>query len=210
MKKIILILSVFALISIACGQTTGKQGTDSQKVVETCDERFDEKAKEALEFCKKNGYNTDFCVLIDMKIHSGKYRMFVYNFNNQQIERSALCAHGCGKDDKTSTGAQPLFSNVEGSWLTSLGKYRTGIRAYTKWGINVQYKLHGLETSNNNAFKRAVILHSHTPVPAEEIYPYHLPMGWSLGCPVTDDETMTYLDNKLKNSKKSVLLWIYY
>ena len=40
--------------------------------------------------------------------------------------------------------------------------------------------------------------------------PIHLPMGWSFGCPVTDDDTMTYLDAKLKDSKKPVLLWIYY
>jgi len=54
------------------------------------------------------------------------------------------------------------------------------------------------------------VLHSHTPVPAIEIYPVHLPMGWSYGCPVTDNDTMTYLDAKLKSSKKPVLLWIYY
>jgi hypothetical protein len=172
--------------------------------------RIDEKANEALIFCETNNYNTDFCILIDMKIHSGKYRMFVYNFNNQEIERKALCAHGCGKDDKQSTGEQPLFSNEEGSFLTSLGKYKIGIRSYSQWGINVHYKLHGLETSNNNAYKRIIVLHSHSPVPSIEIYPFHMPMGWSLGCPVTDDETMTFLDAKLKNTKKPVLLWIFY
>jgi len=172
--------------------------------------RIVEKAKEALLFCETNGYDTDFCILIDMKIHSGKYRMFIYDFINQKVEKKALCAHGCGKNDKKSTGAQPLFSNEEGSLLTSLGKYKIGIRSYSQWGINVHYKLHGLETSNNNAFKRIIVLHSHTPVPSVAMYPLHMPMGWSFGCPVTDNETMTYLDAKLKNNKKSVLLWIYY
>ena len=180
----------------------------STKTEET-NKRINEKAEEALSFCKTNGYNTDFCILIDMKIHSGKYRLFVYDFNNKKIERKALCAHGCGKDDKKSTGSQPLFSNEEGSLLTSLGKYKIGIRSYSQWGINVHYKLHGLESTNNQAFKRIVVLHSHTPVPAMEMYPLHMPMGWSFGCPVTDNETMTYLDAKLKNIKKSVLLWIY-
>jgi hypothetical protein len=55
-----------------------------------------------------------------------------------------------------------------------------------------------------------IVPHSYTPVPSDEIYPYHLPTGWSFGCPVTDDETMTLLDAKLKNSKKPVLLWIFY
>jgi hypothetical protein len=35
-------------------------------------------------------------------------------------------------------------------------------------------------------------------------------MGWSQGCPVIDDETMTYLDVELQKSEKPVLLWIYY
>jgi hypothetical protein len=172
--------------------------------------RMNEKAEEALSFCKANGYNTDFCILIDMKIHSGKYRLFVYDFKSKTVEREALCAHGCGKGDKKSTGAQPLFGNEDGSLLTSLGKYKIGIRSYSQWGINVHYKLHGLETTNSNAFKRIVVLHSHSPVPAREMFPLHMPMGWSFGCPVTDNETMTYLDEKLNNSKKSVLLWIFY
>jgi hypothetical protein len=136
--------------------------------------------------------------------------MFIYDFNGKKVERRALCAHGCGKDDRISTSEQPLFSNEDGSLLTSLGKYKLGIRSYSQWGINVHYKMHGLESTNNNAFKRIIVLHSHTPLSETEIYPSHLPLGWSWGCPVTDDATMTYLDAKLKNTKKSVLLWIYY
>jgi len=172
--------------------------------------QINKKAEEALAFCTANEYNTDFCILIDMKIHSGKYRMFVYDFNTQKVERKALCAHGCGKGDRMSSGEQPLFGNEEGSLLTSLGKYKLGIRSYSQWGISVHYKMHGLEPTNSKAFKRIIVLHSHTPVPETEIYPSHLPMGWSFGCPVTDDKTMTYLDAKLKDSKKPVLLWIYY
>ena len=171
--------------------------------------RMNEKAEEALLFCKTNDYNTDFCILIDMKIHSGKHRMFVYDFNSKEVERKALCAHGRGKGDRKSTGARPLFSNEEGSLLTSLGKYKIGVRSYSKWGINVHYKLHGLETTNDNAFKRIVVLHSFTPVPSFEMYPMHMPKC-SQGCPVTDDDTMTWLDAKLKNTEKSVLLWIFY
>jgi hypothetical protein len=136
--------------------------------------------------------------------------MFIYDFKNQEVERTALAAHGSGKGDKRSTGDVPLFGNENGSLLTSLGKYKIGERSYSQYGINVHYKLHGLEASNSNAFKRIIVLHSYTPVPSYEIYPLHLPMGWSFGCPVTDDETMTLLDAKLKNTKKSVLLWIFY
>jgi hypothetical protein len=199
-------LSLFILIGILIIFLFAQHSTLTKENIT----RIEEKAEEALSFCKTNGYNTDFCILIDMKIHSGKYRMFVYDFNNKQIERKALCAHGCGKGNMESTGSKPLFSNEEGSLLTSLGKYKIGIRSYSQWGINVHYKLHGLDSTNSNAFKRIVVLHSFTPVSSIEIYPLHLPMGFSQGCPVTDNETMTYLDTKLKNTEKSILLWIFY
>jgi hypothetical protein len=189
---------------------TASQITPNTAPLEEVNRRIEEKAKEALAFCQLNDYNTDFAILIDMSIHSGKYRMFIYDFNRQEIERKALCAHGSGRDNMRSTGARPLFGNVEGSLLTSLGKYRIGTRSYSQYGINVHYKLHGLEESNSNAFRRIIVLHSHTPVPSTEMYPAHMPMGWSHGCPVTDNETMTYLDIKLRGSNKPVLLWIYY
>jgi hypothetical protein len=67
----------------------------------------------------------------------------------------------------------------------------------------------GLEASNSNAFKRIVVLHSYDPVAENEIYPEHLPMGWSLGCPVISNSLMTNIDHLLKRKKKPVLLWIY-
>jgi hypothetical protein len=202
--KIFLSILLVLVIAFAVIQVL-KNG--SEKIIL---KRIDEKAKEAFLFCEANGYQTDFCILIDMKIHSGKHRMFVYGFHDQSIEWKALSAHGSGKDDMKSTCARPLFSNVEGSLLSSLGKYKIGIRSDSRWGIKVHYKLHGLETTNSNAFKRIIVLHSYSPVPSAEIYPLHLPMGWSHGCPVTDDKTMTFLDSKLKNTRKPTLLWVYY
>ncbi|MDR2595665.1 MAG: murein L,D-transpeptidase catalytic domain family protein [Fibromonadaceae bacterium] len=206
MLKKVLILGAFALVS---GNIDSNLEV-AEVLVETSNAQIEEKAKEALSFCKANDCNTDFCILIDMKIHSGKHRMFIYDFKNQGVERKALVAHGSGKGTNSSTGDKPLFSNEKGSLLTSLGKYKIGTRSYSQYGINVHYKMHGLEASNSNAFERIIVLHSFTPLPLEEIYPYHLPMGWSFGCPVTDDETMTWLDAKLKNAKKPVLLWIFY
>jgi hypothetical protein len=197
---IVLIICLPVIYLFAQNASPGKETLD----------RLTGKADEALTFCKKNGYNTDYCILIDMSIHSGKHRMFVWNFANSTIEHQSLCAHGCGKGEQTSTGATPLFSNVDGSKLTSPGKYKIGKRAYSQWGIHVHYKLYGLEKTNSRAYQRIIVLHAHTPVPAKEIYPLHLPMGWSWGCPVTDNATMTYLDEKLKTTEKPVLLWIYH
>lgn len=197
---------LFILLS-ACNSSTSSNNIEEQLETQN---RLQEKAKEALEFCKKNNYNTDFCVLIDMKIHSGKNRMFVWDFNNNKVAREAMCAHGCGKGDNKSTEEKPIFSNTDGSLLSSLGKYKLGIRSYSQWGINVHYKMHGLEKTNDNAYKRIIVLHSHDPLPDHEIYPKHLRLGWSFGCPVTSNEMMKYLDTKLKASKKPTLMWIYY
>lgn len=172
----------------------------------TLEEILKPKADLTKEFCMKNGYNTDYCILIDFSIHSGKKRFFVWDFKSDSILLSSLCAHGYGKN---STASKPIFSNVEGSYCSSLGKYKIGIRSYSKWGINVHYKMHGLEPTNDNAFKRIVVLHSFEYIPEEETYPTHLPLGMSQGCPVISNETMRSIDELLKKQEKPLLMWIY-
>jgi hypothetical protein len=130
----------------------------------------------------------------------------VWDFAKDTIKYESLCCHGYGRE---STQSKPVFSNVEGSYCSSLGKYKIGIRSYSKWGINVHYKLHGLEKTNSNAFQRQIVLHAHTPVPDREIYPTHLPLGWSQGCPVISNEVMRNVDTLLKAAKKPVLMWMY-
>jgi hypothetical protein len=167
--------------------------------------KFDEKIGEALKYCTTNKLNTSYCILIDMSIHSGKSRLFVYDFKNKEIVIKGLCAHGNGGG---STAFKPVFSNKVNSNCTSLGKYKLGIRSYSRWGINVHYKMHGLDSTNSNAYKRIVVLHSYSPVPEYEIYPYGL-HGVSLGCPVIADLTMIEIDNLIKSGQKNMLLWIY-
>jgi hypothetical protein len=168
-----------------------------------------EKAKEALEYCKNQGFNTDFCILADMGIHSGKNRMFIWDFKNDSINKSGLCSHGCGDSqysgDETRTAA--IFSNIPDSHLSSLGKYKIGKRGYSNWGINVNYKLHGLETTNKNAYERLIVLHSWESVSNIPIYPSGTPEGW--GCPAVSNDMMKILDKKLKATSKPVLLWVF-
>ena len=140
-----------------------------------------------------------------MSIPSGKNRLFVYDFRKKEIVVQGLCAHGVGGG---STATKPIFSNTEGSDCTSLGKYTVKNRSYSNWGINIHYKMYGLEHTNSNAFKRVVVLHSYTPVPNQEIYPQTL-FGQSAGCPVVADDTMRAIDKLLRHRSKPVLLWIY-
>jgi len=167
-----------------------------------------EKAKEALEYCKNKGFNTDFCILVDMGIHSGKDRLFIWDFNSSSMAQSGLCSHGCGDSphsgDETKTA--PIFSNIADSHLSSLGKYKIGKRGYSNWGIHINYKLHGLETSNVNAYRRLIVLHSWEIVSNIPIYPNGTPEGW--GCPAVSNDMMRILDEKLQSTSKPVLLWI--
>lgn len=164
------------------------------------------KAKEAKAFCIKNKFNTKYCFLVNFNIHSGKNRFMIWSFVEQKILYSGLCCHGYGGN---STEAKANYSNKSGSNCSALGKYKLGKRAYSNWGINVHYKMHGLEKGNNNAFKRIIVLHSYEYVEDKEIYPKYLPMGWSMGCPVVGNALMRQIDKLLKATKKPVLLWIY-
>ncbi len=163
------------------------------------------KIQEALSFCKKNDMDTSTCIFVDMSVHSGKNRLFVYDFQKKEIILEGLCSHGVGKG---STPFKPVFSNEEGSYCSSLGKYKVKGRSYSNWGIKIHYKMYGLEKTNSNAFKRIVVLHSYSPVPDHEIYPATL-FGESAGCPVIADQVMIKIDKLLQTKNKSVLLWIY-
>lgn len=168
-------------------------------------EHLRSKADIAKTYSKSKGLNEKHCILVNFNIHSGKKRFFVWDFEKDTVLYSSLCAHGMGRG---STTTKPVYSNEEGSYCSSLGRYKIGVSS-SQWGINIHYKLHGQDTTNNNAFKRIVVMHSHEPIPDEEIFPYHLPLGYSLGCPVISDETMRKIDALLKKSDKNVLLWIY-
>jgi len=167
------------------------------------------KAKIAYEYCTTENLNTDYCILVDMNTHSGKNRLFIWDFSTNSIIKTGLCSHGCcdsiwGEDE---TKENPQFSNVHESHCSSLGKYRIGKRGYSNWGIHVNYKLHGLEKSNTNAYDRFIVLHSWEMISDQETFTYGTAEGW--GCPAVSNKLMKYLDNKFKKDTKEPLFWIY-
>lgn len=167
------------------------------------------KAKEALDFCKKQNFNSDFCILIDMSLHSGVNRFIVWDFKKDTISNSFLVGHGCCDNLWSSDESKdnPKFSNIDGSHCSSLGKYKIGERAYSNWGVNIKYVLYGLEPSNSHAKSRYIVFHSWEVVSDEEVYPLGTPEGW--GCPTISNNSFKIIDPQLKSSSKSVLMWIY-
>jgi hypothetical protein len=199
MKATIIIIVVATLAEIF--------STDLEEVVYT--PNYASKSFVAKQFAQKNKMDSTVCFLIDMKAHSGKKRFAIWDLNGDSTIREMIVCHGSAgaKGLPISSADSPVFSNIPSSYASSLGKYRVGKRSYSNWGINIHYKLHGLESTNSNAFRRIIVLHSFIGVGSSEVYPEGAPS--SLGCPMVSNQDMTYLDNLLKK-KKNILLWIYF
>lgn len=158
-------------------------------------------SKSAVEFCKRHNYNSSVFFLVDMRIHSGKKRFFVVDMKTDSVVNAGLVAHGsCGP----FFSATASFSNETNFYCSSLGRYKIGAKYSGRFGSS--YKLYGLDSSNSNAFKRNVVLHSYYEVPDDEIYPGHVCN--SQGCPMISKNFLKQLSCYIDTSKKPILLWI--
>jgi hypothetical protein len=160
------------------------------------------KAQEMRMYAQKKGYSTQYCFMLDMSLHSGLNRFFVYDLKKNAVLLSGLVAHG-SCDEFYIKSAR--FSNMPGGGCTSLGLYKIGYAYYGQYGKS--YKLYGLQNSNSNAFSRAVVLHAYTCVPDTEIYPKLLCN--SAGCPMVSYAFLNKLSYIIENSGKPILLTIY-
>ncbi|SHG44350.1 L,D-transpeptidase catalytic domain [Chryseobacterium arachidis] len=96
-------------------------------------DKIKSKAQEALQFCQSKNFNTDFCILIDMSLHSGVKRFFVWDFKTNSVSKQYLVGHGCGSNQWSSDESKdaPKFSNEDGSHLSALGNtnWKDGVTA---------------------------------------------------------------------------------
>jgi hypothetical protein len=159
------------------------------------------KAKEARSFTAVNNYNENYCFLIDMRLPSGQNRFFVFDLKKDTILNSGLVTHGrC--NEEWLEGRR--YGNRVGCGCTSLGKYKVGNAYHGRFGL--AFKLYGLEKTNDKAFQRYVVLHSHDCVPAAEL---DGDICQSDGCPTVSPPFLKQLEPLIKNSGKPVLLWIF-
>ena len=154
------------------------------------------------QFAAARGYDTRIAFLVDMQLPSGKNRFFVCDLSGDSILLSGLVAHGCGAGPFSNT---PSFSNRNGSNCSSLGRYRIG-RPY-KGQFGPAYKLYGLDTTNDQAFNRNIVLHAYTGVPDGETSPF--PICNSRGCPMVSPAFLSRLQPLIDKSKRSLLLEIF-
>ncbi len=206
-------LILFCLFGFSCNKenkttiSENKHKSEIASVKSRIEINYTDYYKEAKFYCKKNNLNQEKFILIDLGLHSGLKRFFVYDFKKNEISKSYMVSHGCGDNQwgKTASKDKPQISNEFDSHCSSLGKYVILDRGVSQWGIKVNYVLQGKEKTNSNARSRAIVLHSWEAVPDDEVYPYGTPEGW--GCPAVSNESMKEIDALLKTNKK-VLMWI--
>ena len=154
------------------------------------------------DFAAKNGYSTRYCFLVDMSLPSGRKRFFVYDLENRSLVFSGLVAHGSCNETFLS---RPKFSNSPNCGCSSLGKYKVGEFYTGKYGKS--FKLYGLDNSNSNAYRRAVVIHGYDCVPDKEIYP--MVLCNSLGCIMVSYNFFDKLSQVIRRSEKPIIMWVY-
>jgi hypothetical protein len=136
-----------------------------------------------------------------MSLPSGQSRFFVYDLKKDTLQNSGLVTHGnCFQ--YWLEGRK--YGNTVGCGCTSLGKYKIGYSYSGKFGL--AFKLYGLDSTNNKAFERYVVLHGHSCVPESEVRD---DICQSNGCPTVAPNFLLQLKPIITASKKPVLLWIY-
>lgn len=133
--------------------------------------------------------NRDYITVIDFTQSSASKRMYVVDMRTGSVTRY-LVAHGNGSDP-SHTGYARKFSNTSGSNMSSVGMYVTGGEYSGKHGRSM--RLVGLESTNNNAMSRAIVVHG-----AWYVDPQYKPLGRSQGCPAVEEKYINSLVTQLK------------
>ena len=163
---------------------------------------FANRASTVRNFALARDLSTTYCFFVDMSIHSGRKRFFVYDLETDKVIASGLVSHGSCNGIFLE---QAKFSNTPGGNCTSQGKYKVGEKYRGQYGKS--YKLYGLESTNSNAYRRAIVLHSYSCIPDEEIYP-RVACN-SSGCAGVSPAFFERLSSIIDRSNKPIVLWIY-
>lgn len=134
--------------------------------------------------------NTRWLGIVDFGQHSREQRFVVLDMEGGPA-RSFVVAHGSGSDPNHD-GRATSFSNVPNSKQSSLGFYEAAETYTGKHGLSM--RLDGLSTSNSNARRRAIVLHS-----AAYVNEGSTRQGRSQGCLAVDAEDRRWILANMKN-----------
>ncbi|GIL16272.1 MAG: hypothetical protein BroJett040_00230 [Oligoflexia bacterium] len=143
--------------------------------------------------------NRDYLTIVDFTPKSTAKRFYLIDMRSGKVE-SYLVAHGEGSDPQ-KTGYTSLFSNIENSFMSSLGFYITTKDVFDgKNGISLRLK--GIEKTNDQAMKRAILVHG-----GDYVKNGLNPLGWSQGCFVLDHQYAGDVINKIAGGS-IIYAWI--
>ncbi len=150
---------------------------------------------------KRGVIDKPYLTVIDYSKPSNEKRLWVFDVQTGRTLFDTWVAHG-----KNSGGLVPTsFSNRPGSLKSSLGVFVTEQPYIGKNGYSLHLK--GLEQGiNNNAYRRAVVIHGAWYVSANTIHQYG-EAGRSWGCPAVSENLAEPLINTIKGNS---LVFAYY
>lgn len=135
--------------------------------------------------------NPRYIAEIDYSKNSKEKRLAVYDRVANTVEFHK-CAHGSGSGNTKHDGNCVEFSNSNGSHMTCLGAFETGDTYNGSNGLSL--RLHGLDSTNDNAYERAIVMHGADYVNDQD----SKVSGRSWGCPAVDRDVYKELIAKLK------------
>ncbi len=136
--------------------------------------------------------NDSVITIVDFDQPSYNKRMYILDIKNYKILFRTWAAHGKNTGRETANS----FSNSPNSHKSSLGFYITEQTYNGENGYSL--KLMGMEKSNCNAQKRAIVLHGAPYVSQRTIESMGF-IGRSHGCPAVPTELSKPIINTIKN-----------
>ena len=137
--------------------------------------------------------NPDIVTIADYSQSSNKKRLYVIDLKNRKLLFNTFVAHGRNTGDEFAK----FFSNVEGSFKSSLGFYITAnpfIGSHTGFALLIN----GVEKGfNDNALRRAIIIHG-ADYASEKYIKKNGRLGRSWGCPALPTTLNKLIIEKIK------------
>ena len=141
------------------------------------DRRLFALAREQLDKAGDVIWKRDIVGIADYGLRSDRNRFHFVNLEREEV-KSYLVSHGTGSDPEHD-GWLDRYSNVEGSNATSKGAYVTWEWYKGRYGTSV--RLGGLDSTNDNALRRYIVMHRASYAEPEHIERWGR-LGRSNGC----------------------------
>ena len=153
------------------------------------------------EYCRKEDYNTNIALFVDLSRHSGRNRFVAWDFERNAAIFTCPVSHGSGSERSHRRSAYAHVSNEDGSHLSSVGRALVAERYEGRYGV--AYRLDGLDDTNSNLRSRFVVLHGWEHTTSFPIFP--LATVGSFGCPVLSRKMMAKVDSLIRDESKVIL-----